>query len=171
MKIQYSLFLVFAIFLTGCATGSRVVTGPNRYPRVPTEDVQILFTPPSQPFFEIGIATAQGAQLATDATVFEEVRSQAAKLGADAVIIAGQDRRAYATLPGFVNVSQNTTSQGSTDFRGSAYASSPTPYSTSVYGSGQATYQGSSMTQTSGVISGPSTYEGTHVTGIAIKFK
>jgi hypothetical protein len=80
---------------------------------------------------------AQGAQLATDATVYNEVRSQAAKMGADAVIIAGQERRQYAAFPGIATFNQRNSAN---------------------YG------------QASGFAMGPSSFSGTHITGIAIKF-
>jgi len=76
-------------------------------------DAQILFHPPDRPYEEIGMATAQGAQAATDATVYNEVRSQAAELGADAVIILGQERRGSFNALGFVNLQQNTQARGS----------------------------------------------------------
>src|SRR5262249_9488945 len=102
MTVKFVLGTLAAISLIGCAQGSRVTTSTRKYPRVPVDHVQILFHPPDRPYEEIGMATAQGAQAATDATVYNEVRSQAAKLGADAVIIQGQERRAYANLPGIV---------------------------------------------------------------------
>ena len=80
------------------------------------------------------MATAQGAEAATDATVYNEVRSQAAKVGADAVIILGQERRGYFNAPGFVNLQQNTQA------RGSMYGNS--------FGG---TYSGNARTQTSGI--------------------
>ena len=75
-------------------------------------DAQILFHPPDRPYEEIGMATAQGAQAATDdATIYSEVRSQAAKLGADAVIILGQEQRGYFNALGFVNLAKHAGSR------------------------------------------------------------
>lgn len=142
--------LLIAVLLTGCAQGSRVTTGPAKYPRVAKESVQVLFSPPSRSYVEIGMAMAQGAQLATDATAIEEVRSQAAKLGADAVIIAGMQRRAYASMPGMVNIQSNSSVYGNVN----------------PYGG----FNAHGNTQTTGIVSGPRTFTGTHVTGVAIKF-
>ena len=145
-----SLFAIIFI-VTGCAQGSRVATGGGpAYPRVPKESVQILFERPNRPYIEIGMAMAQGAQLATDATAMEEVRSQAAKLGADAVIVSGMERRAYAMMPGIVNLDTRTQAAGT--LSGNQF---------SGYGN----------TQTTGFFSGPRTFTGTHVTGVAIKFR
>lgn len=144
------LSLTCSLF-SGCAQGSRVTTGGQKYARVPKESVQVLFARPNRPYIEIGMAMAQGAQLATDATAIEEVRSQAAKLGADAVIISGMERRTYFNAPGYVNTQQQTNVYGQVN-----------PY-------GQFNAQANS--QTTGVFSGPQEIAGTHVTGIAIKFR
>jgi hypothetical protein len=149
--VGYAILMGLCCSQFGCAQGSRIVSGTKKYPRVPKEHVQVLFSPPNRRYEEIGMAMAQGAQLATDATAIEEVRSQAAKLGADAVIISGMDRRAYAHVPGFVNVQTQSNAYGNVN-----------PY-------GQFNAYGN--TQTTGIVTGPRTLTGTHVTGVAIKFK
>jgi hypothetical protein len=59
------------------------------------------FSTPLWPAEQIGIVSSQGAQLASDATVYHELQSQAAKLGADAVLIVSSGMRQYAAMPGF----------------------------------------------------------------------
>jgi hypothetical protein len=69
------------------------------------------FAPPPWKAQQVGIVTSQGAQLASDATVYKELQSQAAKLGADAVPIVSSGMRQYAAMPGFANY--NATGTGS----------------------------------------------------------
>ena len=92
--------LVGAALLSSCAQGGRVAMG-NKYAAVAGETVQILFQLPLWPAEQIGIVSSQGAQLASDATVYHELQSQAAKLGADAVLIVSSGMRQYAAMPGF----------------------------------------------------------------------
>jgi hypothetical protein len=73
----------------------------TKYPAVSPQSVQLLFQPPSWPAEQIGIVTSQGAQIASDATVYQELQHQAAVLGADAVLIISSGMRQYAAMPGF----------------------------------------------------------------------
>jgi hypothetical protein len=89
-------FILCALALVACAQGGRVAMG-NRYAPVAVEKVQILFQPPPWQSEQIGIVTSLGAQVASDATVYEELQRQAAALGADAVLVTSSGMR---QLPG-----------------------------------------------------------------------
>ena len=73
----------------------------NKYAAVTSGSVQILFQASAWPAEQIGIVSSQGAQLASGATVYHELQSQAAKLGVDAVLIVSSGMRQYAAMPGF----------------------------------------------------------------------
>jgi hypothetical protein len=46
----------------------------TRYAAVPQETVRILFQPPPWQYEQIGIVKSQGAQVASDATVYSELQ-------------------------------------------------------------------------------------------------
>ena len=75
--------------LYGCATGSAIVTGTTR-PAIISSEVRIYLDPPSQ-YETIGIVEASSdvelsSQAAQDRTI-NELKAQAAKLGANGVIL------------------------------------------------------------------------------------
>jgi hypothetical protein len=80
---------------------ARATFRQNKYAAVAAETVQILFQPPPWPVEQIGIVSSQGAQVASDATVYHELQSQGAKLGEDAVLIVSSGMRQYAAMPDF----------------------------------------------------------------------
>jgi hypothetical protein len=73
--------------------------GGVQYAAVAPQAVEILQAP-AWPARQIGIVTSQGAQLASDATTYAELQNQAAKLGADAVVIFSAGQKRYAYFPG-----------------------------------------------------------------------
>jgi hypothetical protein len=106
--------------------------------------VQILFQPPAWPYEQIGIVTSQGAQVASDATVYSELQSQAAKLGADAVLVVSAGMKQYAAFPGVTTYNANGNLYGNNAFVGGRY-------------------------QATGLAVGPQSYVGLNVQGIALK--
>lgn len=81
-----------AMFLSGCATGSAVITGQQR-PPIPIEDVRLFSSPPKEPYEEIGLITANSfwswgwTQQAEMDTATRELKAKAAKIGANGVIL------------------------------------------------------------------------------------
>ena len=136
-----------AIFLSACAQGGRVATG-TKYAAVAPQTVQILFQVPSWPAEQMGIVTSQGAQLASDATVYKELQHQAAVLGADAVVIVSSGMRQYAAMPAFATY--NAFGQG--NLFGNNYG-----------------YSGAAHFQANGFAMGPQSFVGLNVQGIALK--
>jgi hypothetical protein len=120
----------------------------TKYAAVAPQSVQLLFQSPSWPTTQIGIVTSQGAQLASDATTYAELQSQAAKLGADAVLIISSGMRQYAAMPGFATY--NAFGQGnlSGDYTG---------------------FNGSALYRASGFAMGPQRFIGLNVQGLALK--
>jgi hypothetical protein len=100
------------LLLSGCAQGGRVATGGVQYAAVAPQAVEILFQAPAWSARQIGILASQGAQLASDATTYAELQSQAAKLGADAVVIFSVGQKQYASFPGFATYNGNVFGQG-----------------------------------------------------------
>ncbi len=88
-----SLIVVMAL-LTGCAPVSHVMVGHARPPITP-DQVKIYSHPPATPFEEIAVLDASsksafgpGGQSAVD-KVIERLKIEAAKLGANGVILEG----------------------------------------------------------------------------------
>jgi len=86
MKIVVTLMVLAVLY--GCATGSAIVTGKTR-PAIDPSEVRIYLDPPSQ-YETIGIVEASSdvelsSQAAQDRTI-NELKAQAAKLGANGVI-------------------------------------------------------------------------------------
>lgn len=87
LGIITTFFVLAALF--GCATGSAIVTGKARPAIAPTE-VKIYLDPPSQ-YETIGIVEASSdvefsTQAAQDRAI-NELKSQAAKIGANGVLL------------------------------------------------------------------------------------
>ncbi|GGP22301.1 MULTISPECIES: hypothetical protein [Silvimonas] len=93
LRIITTLVCLSALF--GCATGSSIVTGKTR-PAVSPSQVNIYLDPPSQ-FETIGIVEASSeiefsTQAAQDRAI-NELKSQAAKLGANGVLLMGAESK------------------------------------------------------------------------------
>ena len=119
-----------------------------KYTALAPQSVQLLFQAPSWPAEQIGIVTSQGAQVASDATVYQELQHQAAVLGAAAVLIISSGMRQYAAMPGFATY--NAFGQGN------------------LYGN-YAGFNGAAHYQATGFAIGPQRFVGLNVQGIALK--
>jgi hypothetical protein len=86
-----TLFLSVLV-VTGCATGSAVVTGQKRAPISP-DSVRLYSSPPQQQYEEVGIISANSYwswawnEQAKMDTATREIRVKAAKLGANGIIL------------------------------------------------------------------------------------
>lgn len=88
-KVKIVVILTLFAGLYGCATGSAIVTGIVR-PAIDPSEVKLYLDPPPQ-FETIGIVEASSdvevsSQAAQDRTI-DELKAQAAKLGANGVIL------------------------------------------------------------------------------------
>ena len=89
VRTKYPFVYLFVLFLAGCASGSAIVTGNTRPPSDPTQ-VKLYLEPPAN-YEVIGIVkgssdmgwTEQGS---VDYAI-EELKKQAAKLGANGVLL------------------------------------------------------------------------------------
>lgn len=61
--------------------------GEKKFPPVKAEHVMILFERPEQKFEQIGIVSSLGGYYTSDGDMFKRMQSDAAKLGADAIIV------------------------------------------------------------------------------------
>ena len=147
MKSIIGSLMSVVVLLSGCAMGGRVATGA-KYVAVAPQGVEILFQAPNWPCQQIGIVTSQGAQLASDATTYSELQSQAAKLGADAVVIISSGMRAYASAPGFAISNASAFGNGYVNQFGGQFS----------FGA-----------QANGFAMGPRTFVGLNLQGIALK--
>ena len=102
LNSRAGITLLVALALTACAT-SHVMIGQARPPISP-EEVQIYTRPPDAPFEEIArLQTSSGgsfsftAQGKTDA-VIKRLKTEAAKLGANGVLLEGMTDRASGSI-------------------------------------------------------------------------
>ena len=96
MKITKMFMLLFSfVLLTGCSTGSSIVTGNRRAAINPTE-VKIYIDAPAQ-YETIGLVEASDevafSTQASQDRVVKELKAQAAKLGANGVLIISTDSK------------------------------------------------------------------------------
>jgi hypothetical protein len=66
----------------------------SSYAPVPTGHVTILFEKPTRPFVQIGLVSSLGGWFTSDGDNYHKMQMAAAQLGADAVIVHGQDAQA-----------------------------------------------------------------------------
>ena len=83
-----ALLILAAFVLSGCATGSHIITGTAR-PAISSSDVKLFGAPPEK-YEVVGTINAYYAigvgQGATDACV-SELKNQAAKIGANGILL------------------------------------------------------------------------------------
>jgi hypothetical protein len=88
-RIGMTIFAALIVFALGaCVTGEAIKTGSSYAPTTP-DQVAVLFEKPTRPYEIIGQVTAEGARASSNQANITMLKTQAAKLGADAVIIQG----------------------------------------------------------------------------------
>jgi len=98
--IRFSVLVALLLIIIGCATGSHIVTGEVR-PAIDPNEVKLYLEPP-QKYETIGIVEASSdvelsAQAAQDRAI-QELKSQAAKIGADGVLITHTGEKSSDTV-------------------------------------------------------------------------
>jgi len=79
---------ILALFLAGCGSTDLVPTGNTHYP--PWGGlVQVLDKPPAVNYIRLGMLTAHGGWADTETAMIETLKSAAAKVGANAVVLLG----------------------------------------------------------------------------------
>lgn len=88
--------LVVALMLVGCATGSALVTGEKREPIDPSL-VKVYRNAPDTKFEHIGIVKSEAVEMLSQQEALdralEELKQQAAKIGANGVILSGMGEK------------------------------------------------------------------------------
>lgn len=87
--------LAFVFGLAACATTQSDIvrrTGTEVFP--PTQFVEVLDSAPARPYVEIGVVNAPGEPGAVRTQLLAQIRTQAAQIGADAVILQDVSRAA-----------------------------------------------------------------------------
>jgi hypothetical protein len=104
MKIHYALATISVAFLLlgACENVDITKTAKGYYAPTNPNNVEILATVPSQPYVELGTLTVTGFDFNEEAKMHNAIRSKAAPLGANAVIIQNQgvDRRGNRWVTG-----------------------------------------------------------------------
>jgi len=101
---RITILIICLLTLVSCATGSSIVTGKVR-PAIDPSDVKLFLDPPLE-YETIGIVEASSdvefsSQAATDRAI-QELKSQAAKIGANGVLIS-DTRDKSGGIVGFVS--------------------------------------------------------------------
>jgi hypothetical protein len=68
-----------------------VATTRAVYPQTDPNGVKILFAEPHEAYEQIGVVTATGGSVATETQMYRKLQAEAAKVGADAVIVGAKD--------------------------------------------------------------------------------
>jgi uncharacterized protein YbjQ (UPF0145 family) len=76
--------------LTGCATGEVTKTTSKNYAATTADSVEILFEKPTRKYEVIGYVKGTGAKLSSQENIFNHMRLEAAKIGADAILMRSE---------------------------------------------------------------------------------
>lgn len=79
-----------------CTTGTAIRSSETAYSAVPVEHVQVLTQRPARSFVEIGLVTGFADALGSPASAIRKMREEAAKIGADAILITKIDHALYS---------------------------------------------------------------------------
>jgi len=91
------LALLAATLVVACAAPQPEVVRTGAQVYAPTTDVDLLEQAPTRAYTEIGVIDVPGEPGALRAQVLAQIRDKARQLGADAVILTDQSRRAPTT--------------------------------------------------------------------------
>lgn len=104
MKQLITIVLAF-VMLQGCAAGSSIVTGSQR-PAISTSEVKVYLDEPAD-YETIGIVEATGevafSRQATQNKVIEKLKSRAAKIGANGVLLLSSGSQPGTSTSGFTS--------------------------------------------------------------------
>jgi len=89
--------LLAATLVVACAAPQPEVVRTGAQVYAPTTDVDLLEQAPTRAYTEIGVIDMPGEPGALRAQVLAQIRDKARQLGADAVILTDQSRRAPTT--------------------------------------------------------------------------
>jgi hypothetical protein len=81
---------VIALILTGCSSVDMIRTSPSVYAPNEPNKVNILKTRPDEKYIELGSVTTTGYSASQEASMHNSIRTKAAALGADSVIITSE---------------------------------------------------------------------------------
>lgn len=99
------IVVIISVFLAGCATGSTIITGTKRTPINPSE-VKIYLDPPIK-FENIGLIEVTSevvfSRQAAQDQAMNELKSRAAKIGANGVLLTNSGSQSSGTIGYFSN--------------------------------------------------------------------
>lgn len=104
MILRQFSFLIAVLLLVGCTTGSALVTGTKRDPIDPSQ-VAIYRSVPDTKFEYIGIVKSEAEEVLSQQEALdraaEELKKQAAKIGANGIILSGMGEK-YENYSGYM---------------------------------------------------------------------
>ena len=87
MLFRSLMLLMGFIFVgVGCATSEATRTG-KAYPPTDPRNIEVLFEKPERKYEVIGYISGEGPKVVSQEDVFESMKEEAAKLGADAILM------------------------------------------------------------------------------------
>lgn len=101
MKLEIIVAMVVALYVVGCASGEATRTSATHYAPTAPSSVEVLFEKPTRTYEVIGFVSGKGANMSSQSDVFEAMRNEAAKIGADAIIMRSdiEEQTAYTGNP------------------------------------------------------------------------
>lgn len=94
------LSLTLFLMVVSCSTETKSYTSSSSHSSVSSQQVEILGDTPNRPYKVLGEITEKGILYSSDQGMRESVQNEAAKLGADAVIITSHTKSGYDFLVG-----------------------------------------------------------------------
>ncbi len=102
-RFALSFLTLLVLLLGACASGSAIVTGKTRAPTAP-EQVKIYLDPPAE-FEVIGLVNASSdagwTEQGSQDYAIEELKKQAAKLGANGVLLVASGEKTTTAVGGY----------------------------------------------------------------------
>ncbi len=85
--MRFFLYILISVLLAGCTTGAATRVTSISYTPTEASSLQVFFEKPSRPYTVIGFVSAQGDAYVKEAAVFKKLKEEAAKIGADALLM------------------------------------------------------------------------------------
>jgi len=89
--MRTSITVIVAAILAGCSTGSQIVTGTKRTPTTPDSVKVYSSVPPGSEEIAIVTSEADGKRQGAVDKVVKRLKRQAAKLGANGIVLGSVD--------------------------------------------------------------------------------
>lgn len=97
--------LITILIIAGCASSEATRTG-KYYPPTDESKIEILFEKPEKPYEVVGYIKGRGGKINSQEDVFNTMKEEAAKLGADAIYVRSEMQESNDWNPQFGMMAQ-----------------------------------------------------------------